>query len=66
MQHGLSVTQSGLCFIAIYIGFWIGVLCYPIQRHAEKVAVRRNGGKPYPETILLWGFPAAVLLPVSL
>lgn len=65
-QHGLSVTQSGLAFLAVHIGNWIGLLCFPVQRALEYRAIRKKGGERSPEVTLTWGFLAAFLLPISL
>jgi len=65
-QHGLSVTQKGLAFLAVHIGNWIGLLCFPVQRALEYRAIRKKGGERSPEVTLTWGFLAAFLLPISL
>lgn len=64
--HGFTETSSGLTFLSVYIGFLIGVACYPLQRWYEAKARKAHKPEPFPEASLIWGFFAAFILPISL
>ncbi|KDN52393.1 MFS general substrate transporter [Tilletiaria anomala UBC 951] len=66
-EHGFSIGQQGLPFIALSLGFLLAFVAFPIQQALYRRAGRKNPtGEAPPEAHLLWGLFASAFFPASL
>lgn len=64
--HHFNVQSTGLSFLGMGIGLFIGLACQPlINIYLRKQKIRYNGNPP-PEIRLVIGMWGAVLIPISL
>lgn len=66
-QYGFTVSQQGLPFIGVMVGFFIAFGSYAIQDALHRRAAHKSKtGEAPPEARLLWGMPGGLLFPISL
>jgi hypothetical protein len=63
--HGINDPEVQFIFLAVFLGYMLGVAACPIQFHLAR-RLNRKRGQNVPEGKLLWGFFAGVGFPISL
>ncbi|KAI0812553.1 major facilitator superfamily domain-containing protein [Irpex lacteus] len=64
--HGFNVQETGLSFVGMAIGLFMGLACQPIFNRYFRQQRENYNGKPPPEVRLVIGQVGAVLMPISL
>ncbi|PSR79627.1 hypothetical protein PHLCEN_2v6928 [Hermanssonia centrifuga] len=64
--HGFSVQDTGMSFIGMGLGLFLGLASVPIFNGYQRRQIKKFNGSPPPETRLVPGQVGAVLMPISL
>ncbi|KAJ7646641.1 MFS general substrate transporter [Roridomyces roridus] len=64
--HHFNVQSTGLSFIGIGIGMFLGLATQPIWNRVSAKEAAKHGGKAPPETALIMGQVGGILVPLAL
>ena len=63
--HGFNVQETGLSFLGIGLGMFLGLATQPLWNRLFRDAAKKHGGQMLPETLLLMGQVGAILAPLG-
>lgn len=64
--HGLSLSQVGLSYLGLIVGFLLAFASFPIWQHITKKLIAKNGGKTEPEFKLIQSIAGGPLAAIGL
>ncbi len=63
--HGFNVQETGLSFLGIGLGMFLGLATQPFWNSLFRETAKKHNGNPPPETRLFMGQVGAILAPIG-